>query len=74
MPMTLNHYLNDDLQKRVNTGVTAGKNFIILALWVNGLSDEKLEDLVGEEAKTKRRRRVLKKINELEAGRKVLLT
>lgn len=45
------------------------------SLWVNSLSDEKLEEIVGEEAKTKRRRRSLqKKIAELEAGRKVLLT
>jgi hypothetical protein len=41
--------------------------------WVNGFSNEKLEEIVGEEPKTKRRRRQLhKEIDELEAGRKVL--
>lgn len=42
--------------------------------WGNSLSDDKLEEIAGEDMKTKRRRRQLRKeIEELEAGRKVLL-
>lgn len=42
--------------------------------WVNSLSDDKLREIAGEDVKTQRRRRQLRKeIEELEAGRKVLL-
>lgn len=43
--------------------------------WVNSLSNNQLEEIAGEDLATKRKRRQLrKKIEELEAGRKVLLT
>lgn len=45
------------------------------SFWVDSLSNETLEEVVCEEPKTKRRRRQLnKEIDELEAGRRVLMT
>mgnify|MGYP002718669947 CR=1 FL=1 len=42
--------------------------------WVNDLSDERLEEIVGEGRATKRRRRQLQKeVEDLEAGKAVLL-
>lgn len=43
--------------------------------WVNGLSNNQLEELVGEDPRTRReRQRLRKKIEDLEAGRRVLMT
>jgi hypothetical protein len=45
------------------------------SFWVDSLSKETLGEIVSEESKIKRRRRQLnKEIEELEAGRKVLMT
>lgn len=42
--------------------------------WVNGLSNQKLDEIAGEDPAKKRRRRQLgKEIEDLEAGRQVLL-
>lgn len=48
---------------------------LISPTWVNGLSNSQLEELVGEDSMTRReRQRLRKKIEDLEAGKKVLMT
>lgn len=47
---------------------------LLSSTWVNDLTVEKLEQIAGEEAGTKRKRRQLQmRIEKLEAGRKVVL-
>ncbi|KAJ5116023.1 hypothetical protein N7456_000371 [Penicillium angulare] len=54
------------------TGPMAPMNLLSVS-WVNSLSNEKLAEIAGEDPKTQRKRRqLLKEVNDLEAGRKVL--
>lgn len=56
------------------TGPQAPMN-LLSSFWVNGLTNEQLEEVAGEDLKTKLKRRQLsKQIDDLEAGRKVLLS
>lgn len=56
------------------TGPQAPMN-LLSSFWVNSLTNEQLEEVAGEDMKTKLKRRQLsKQIDDLEAGRKVLLS